>query len=121
MFVSLCIRSLGRAQNATYMKFLRTLNTNSTEKTVAEKELLRCFDFDFKSWPVDFSVKELSEYVNDSNQDFVNLVYSYCVIVTETSASQRTIKARPSRSRSGFRRCRVKSPRTLLFTPSAFV
>lgn len=66
VFVSLCIRSLGRAQNATYMKFMRTLNTTSSAKTAADKELLRRYDFDFKHWPVDFSVKDLIEYVSDS-------------------------------------------------------
>lgn len=60
VFVSLCIRSLGRSQNATYMKFMRTLWACGTNQK-ADKEQLRRFDFDFSSWPVDFSVKELVE------------------------------------------------------------
>lgn len=59
VFVSLCIRSLGRSQNATYMKFIRTLEGGATK--AVDKELLRRFDFDFSSWPVDFSVKSLGE------------------------------------------------------------
>lgn len=62
VFVSLCIRSLGRAQNPAYMKFIGALRkATAANAAAADRDLLRRFDFDFKSWPVDFSVKDLAE------------------------------------------------------------
>lgn len=60
--ISLCIRSIGRSQNQTYVKFMRALEAGTAKgSSEAEKEALRRFDFDFKSWPVDFSVTNVEE------------------------------------------------------------
>lgn len=60
--ISLCIRSFGRSQNRTYVKFMKALEAGTAKNsTEADKEALRQFDFDFNSWPVDFSVNEVQE------------------------------------------------------------
>uniref|UniRef100_A0A1L8D930 Putative conserved plasma membrane protein n=1 Tax=Nyssomyia neivai TaxID=330878 RepID=A0A1L8D930_9DIPT len=57
--VSLCIRGIGRSQSPSYVKFAKILNIvkNNTKNEAARKQLQE-FDFDFKEWPVDWSVEE---------------------------------------------------------------
>lgn len=59
--ISLCMRGIGRSQNRTYAKFLKALeaaNTNKSDENA--KAAMRLYDFEFKDWPVDFSVKEVT-------------------------------------------------------------
>lgn len=59
---SLCIRSIGRSQHPTYVKFIKALEAGTAKNcSEADKEALRNFDFDFSSWPVDFSVNDVEE------------------------------------------------------------
>lgn len=58
-FVALITRSIGRMTNPFYPHFCETLisankNYNQTTKSAMEK-----YDFQFKSWPVDFDVREV--------------------------------------------------------------
>lgn len=62
VMISLCVRGLGRSQTRSYTKFVRALeeakmNLNDSEA----KQRLRSFDFDFKDWPVDFNVRDVTE------------------------------------------------------------
>lgn len=55
------MRGIGRSQTKVYTKFLKALeaakaNVSSEEK----KNALRLYDFEFKDWPNDFSVREVS-------------------------------------------------------------
>ncbi|GAB0089643.1 ABHD16A [Sergentomyia squamirostris] len=57
--VSLCIRGIGRSQSETYVKFARIFNTvKRNPRNVTSRRELQEFDFDFKDWPVDWSVEE---------------------------------------------------------------
>ncbi|XP_055378721.1 phosphatidylserine lipase ABHD16A [Condylostylus longicornis] len=57
VIISLCMKGFGRQQCATYSRFLRALESSKTN-TESGKNLIRKFDFDFKSWPVDYDVNE---------------------------------------------------------------
>ncbi|XP_059615114.1 phosphatidylserine lipase ABHD16A [Phlebotomus argentipes] len=57
--VSLCIRGIGRSQSPPYVRFARILSTvKSNSRNEAARRELQEFDFDFKEWPVDWSVEE---------------------------------------------------------------
>lgn len=57
--ISLCMRGIGRSQNKVYSKFIKALETARANATSDEaKNSLRAFDFEFKYWPVDFSVAD---------------------------------------------------------------
>lgn len=60
--ISLCIRGFGRSQSKGYTKFVKTLEAakaNANDERM--KNSLRQFDFEFKTWPVDFSVRDVSD------------------------------------------------------------
>ncbi|XP_058461405.1 phosphatidylserine lipase ABHD16A [Malaya genurostris] len=55
--VSLCMRGIGRSMNLVYIRFAECLESaKRNEKSSEEKNHLRKYDFDFKDWPVDFTV-----------------------------------------------------------------
>ncbi|KAJ6640936.1 Phosphatidylserine lipase ABHD16A [Pseudolycoriella hygida] len=57
--ISLCMRGIGRSQSKVYTKFAKSLEAaKANSKNEEIKNELRLFDFEFKDWPVDFSVKE---------------------------------------------------------------
>lgn len=51
---SFCMRSIGRARNPTYQKFLKTLQVAQTNLTPNVKRQLSQYDFEFYAWPVEF-------------------------------------------------------------------
>ena len=55
--VSMNIRALGRATNPTYREFLQTLNTALRDFNAENKKKIQLYDFEFSSWPVEFSMK----------------------------------------------------------------
>ncbi|XP_055534912.1 phosphatidylserine lipase ABHD16A [Wyeomyia smithii] len=56
--VSLCMRGLGRSMNVVYLRFAECLESaKRNEKNLEAKNHIRKYDFDFKHWPVDFTVK----------------------------------------------------------------
>lgn len=58
--ISLCMRGFGRSQNKVYAKFLKALDAaKANARSEEAKNALRLFDFEFKDWPVDFSVKDV--------------------------------------------------------------
>jgi len=59
--ISICMRGFGRSQSRTYVKFSKALENSKTDNVNKEeaKRQLRMYDFDFKEWPVDFSVSEV--------------------------------------------------------------
>lgn len=60
--MSLCLRGIGRANNSTYIRFLSTVKNAEKNMTPATKQQLMKYDFDFKSWPVEFRcTKDASE------------------------------------------------------------
>lgn len=54
LVVSFCMRSVGRARNPAYQKFLKTLQRAHTELTPNVKRQLSQYDFEFHSWPIEF-------------------------------------------------------------------
>lgn len=59
--ISLCMRGFGRASTPTYKQFIKVLDqakANITNQSIKDK--LRMFDFEFKDWPIDFNVKDVS-------------------------------------------------------------
>lgn len=55
--VSLCMRGLGRSMNVVYVRFAECLeNAKRHDKVSESKDQIRRYDFDFKHWPVDFTV-----------------------------------------------------------------
>lgn len=70
--ISLCIRGIGRSKSVIYTKFVKALiEAQSNVNSQSAKDQLRMFDFDFKAWPVDFNVKNVSGYVFSSRLFFV--------------------------------------------------
>ena len=55
--VSMNIRALGRATNPTYREFMETLITALKDFKVENKKKIQLYDFEFSSWPVEFSMK----------------------------------------------------------------
>uniref|UniRef100_A0A3B5R3P5 Abhydrolase domain containing 16A, phospholipase n=1 Tax=Xiphophorus maculatus TaxID=8083 RepID=A0A3B5R3P5_XIPMA len=55
-----CIRGWGRWRNTDYVQFISVLEETKKNHTPANKEKLRCFNFDFSHWPSDFSWTEVS-------------------------------------------------------------
>jgi len=55
--VSMNIRALGRVTNPTYREFLETLNSALQDFNVENKKKIQLYDFEFSSWPVEFSMK----------------------------------------------------------------
>lgn len=59
--ISLCMRGFGRSSSPTYRNFVKALEdakANTTNQSLKDK--LRMYDFEFKDWPVDFNVKDVS-------------------------------------------------------------
>uniref|UniRef100_A0A8C5BCX4 Abhydrolase domain containing 16A, phospholipase n=1 Tax=Gadus morhua TaxID=8049 RepID=A0A8C5BCX4_GADMO len=50
----------GRWKNSEYVQFFSILEETRKNNTPSNKKKLRCFDFDFSFWPVDFSWTEFS-------------------------------------------------------------
>ena len=62
--ISLWMRGFGRQQSQSYVKLVKALeNYKASNKSEESKKAIRLFDFDFKSWPVDFDVNDLEELV----------------------------------------------------------
>ena len=55
--ISLCMRGIGRSQNKCYASFFKSLEAAKINPKDGEaKRNLRLFDFEFKDWPVDYTV-----------------------------------------------------------------
>lgn len=62
VMISLCMRGLGRSKSRSYTKFAKVLQEVQQNKDKPdEKRKLQMFDFDFRDWPVDFSVHDVME------------------------------------------------------------
>jgi len=57
--MSMFSRTIGRFNNSSYSAFLEILTEAQNNYDSKTKELLEKYDFQFKSWPVDFDVKEV--------------------------------------------------------------
>ena len=55
--VSMNIRAIGRATNPTYREFLEVLTSSLRNFNAENKKQLQLYDFEFSSWPVEFSMK----------------------------------------------------------------
>ncbi|KAM7421134.1 hypothetical protein PAMA_015344 [Pampus argenteus] len=55
-----CLRGWGRWKNSEYLQFISILEETKKNHSPANKNKLRCYDFDFSFWPVDFSWTEVS-------------------------------------------------------------
>lgn len=97
VFISLCIRGIGRSKSVDYIKFVKVLDAAKANVTNQNaKEHLRMFDFEFSGWPVDFNVKDVSRY-NSMRRTFImmssEITCLFCFIqfnLTETSTKART-------------------------------
>ncbi|XP_050499115.1 phosphatidylserine lipase ABHD16A isoform X1 [Diabrotica virgifera virgifera] len=52
--MSFCLRGYGRATNPTYVKYFKAVKTAERDMTPGAKQELMKYDFDFKSWPVEY-------------------------------------------------------------------
>lgn len=67
--LSYCIRGFGRSQNETYRKFVQVFEEAKVNADDPEsKKKIRQFDFEFKDWPIDWSMK------TNNNKDHKNNV-----------------------------------------------
>lgn len=81
VIISLCMRGIGRSQTKAYTKFVQALEAAKKDvKNEQAKQALRMFDFEFKFWPVDFSVNELSQLVYVFVSSFVDLLISKIIM-----------------------------------------
>uniref|UniRef100_G3P4Y2 Abhydrolase domain containing 16A, phospholipase n=2 Tax=Gasterosteus aculeatus aculeatus TaxID=481459 RepID=G3P4Y2_GASAC len=55
-----CLRGWGRWNNSEYLHFLSILEETKNKPTPSNKKKLKCYDFDFSYWPLDFSWTEVS-------------------------------------------------------------
>ncbi|KAJ3583180.1 hypothetical protein NHX12_034390, partial [Muraenolepis orangiensis] len=60
LFGVACLRGWGRWKNSEYVQFISILEEARKNHTASNKKKLRCYDFDFYSWPLDFSWSEFS-------------------------------------------------------------
>ncbi|MEE6463637.1 hypothetical protein FKM82_005989 [Ascaphus truei] len=57
-----CLRGLGRWSNPQYIQFISILERAKKENNAENKKKLSSYNFDFRSWPVDFRWDETSRY-----------------------------------------------------------
>lgn len=55
-----CLRGLGRWSNPQYIQFISILQRTKMDDSPENKKMLSNFNFDFRSWPVDFQWDETS-------------------------------------------------------------
>lgn len=56
--ITLCIRGFGRTQSKSYVKMIKAIEMSKLSSSDEEtKRALRKFDFDFRSWMVDFDAR----------------------------------------------------------------
>lgn len=58
--ISLCMRSVGRANNSDYRSFMQTYMKALSNYNRETKQQIRCYDFDFRQWPIDFNWNDSS-------------------------------------------------------------
>ncbi|KAH0559104.1 phosphatidylserine lipase ABHD16A [Cotesia glomerata] len=58
--VSLAVRGYARANNPTYLKFIKTLTKAQQAYNQESKEALLKYDFQFWAWPVDFEILSIN-------------------------------------------------------------
>lgn len=61
LVASFCIRGIGRYNNSTYQKFLKTLREAQTNFTPSAKQQMANYDFEFYGWPVEFRWCDISK------------------------------------------------------------
>lgn len=61
LVVSFCIRSVGRCNNSTYQRFIKTLREAQSNLSPYTKEQLSIYDFEFYGWPVEFRSSDISK------------------------------------------------------------
>lgn len=54
VIMSLCLRGFGRANNPTYTRYLSSVKSANKNMTTSTKQELMKYDFEFKSWPVEY-------------------------------------------------------------------
>ncbi|XP_054733124.1 phosphatidylserine lipase ABHD16A [Anastrepha obliqua] len=58
--ISLCIRGFGRSQSRSYVKMIKAIELSKLANSDAEAQrAIRKFDFDFRSWQVDFDANSV--------------------------------------------------------------
>ncbi|XP_048525668.1 phosphatidylserine lipase ABHD16A [Dendroctonus ponderosae] len=57
LVISFCIRGLSRAKNPAYLKFLDVLQRAENDMVATKPELMK-YDFEFKSWPVEYDLSD---------------------------------------------------------------
>ncbi|XP_066579789.1 phosphatidylserine lipase ABHD16A [Amia ocellicauda] len=55
-----CLRGIGRWTNPEYIQFITILEETKRNNRSENKKKLACFNFDFRSWPVDFNWSDVS-------------------------------------------------------------
>lgn len=95
--ITLCIRGFGRTQSKSYVKMIKAIEMSKLSSSDEEtKRELRKFDFDFRSWQVDFDARSVQgdakkrQLISASSRDirqlrFANLpckLAAYCAIHT---------------------------------------
>lgn len=59
VIISFCMRGIGRSQSKVYSKFVKALETSKANpQSIEAKRAILLFDFEFKSWPIDFTAKQ---------------------------------------------------------------
>lgn len=61
LVVSFCIRSVGRCNNPTYQKFIKTLKEAQANLNPYTKQQMSMYDFEFYGWPVEFRWSDVSK------------------------------------------------------------
>ncbi|PSN35205.1 Protein ABHD16A [Blattella germanica] len=56
---SYCLRSIGRANNHTYISFLNSLNAAKKDLNKDTKKALSRYDFEFYAWPIEFKWSDI--------------------------------------------------------------
>ena len=65
--LSMNVRALGRATNPSYKEFLDVLTSALRDFKPENKQKLQLYDFEFSSWPVEFSMKGRITKQNNGN------------------------------------------------------
>ena len=58
---SLALRGYSRAQNPTYMKFMKVLDDAQFHYNFETKQELGKYDFEFWAWPIDFDISSIEK------------------------------------------------------------
>lgn len=75
LMISLCMRGIGRSKSDSYVNFMKVFNKYGSMPCAETRRALALFDFDFRSWPIDFEISQARQVEKyDTKNVFINIL-----------------------------------------------